>query len=179
MRKLRCGGVILALLVALIADSSAQPGRNPPAETQDNDAQRQQHESASDERGSAQSPFVVQPLPTPKSAEETAREQREAGEKRNSDWWTWLLSLLTFLAIAGQLIVLAFQAFYLRGTLLVTKAAADAASLNARALMRAERGYLFIQITAERVSKITRESGRWDKSEAMFNEETDTPSLGY
>jgi hypothetical protein len=57
--------------------------------------------------------------------------------------------------------------------------AADAASRNANAFMKAERGYLFIKINTETVAKIVSTYGRWDKSLSMFKDEVDTPSVAY
>jgi hypothetical protein len=59
---------------------------------------------------------------------------REAKEKANSDWWTWLLSILTVAALVGQGAILAAQAYFLRGTLKETAQAAEAAQRQGKIL---------------------------------------------
>jgi hypothetical protein len=88
----------LALLLVVVGDSPTQSQQSPSTESQQEQTQSQQPTTSADQRGTEQFPFVVQPLPTKKSAEETAREAREAKEKADSDWWTWFLSVLTVLA---------------------------------------------------------------------------------
>jgi hypothetical protein len=89
----------------------------------------------------------VQPLPTKKTAEITKQEKRDADEKNNSDWWTWLLSILTIVALFGQLIVFIAQAYFLKGTLEATAIAATAAKDAAEIIPNLERAYLFFSAT--------------------------------
>jgi hypothetical protein len=136
----------LLVLLALIGDSFAQSRRSAAPNRQQEQPTTQQQTTAPDKRGTEQEPFVVQPLTTKKSAEETERDAREAKEKTNSDWWTWLLNVLTVLALFGQFAILAAQAYFLRGTLKVTaasaKAAEDAAVVAREALNTTQRAFV-------------------------------------
>jgi hypothetical protein len=75
--------------------------------------------------------------------------------------------------------VAAIQARQTRISNREAKRAADAANRNARAFMSAERAYLFIQINEETASDIVSKYGRYNQSADMFDEELDTPSVGY
>lgn len=75
--------------------------------------------------------------------------------------------------------VAAIQARQTRISNREAKRAADAASRNAKAFMSAERAYLFIQINEETASDIVSKFGRYNQSADMFDEELDTPSVGY
>ena len=121
---------VVVLLLALSVHSWGHPRRSP-AKLQQEQAQTQQQKATPDQRGTEQSPFIVQPLAAKKSAEETANETRDAKEKANSDWWTWFLSILTVLALFGQLAVFIAQAYFLKGTLKATATAANAANVSA------------------------------------------------
>src|SRR5438552_811611 len=129
MLKPRHAVLGLALLLVVVWDSPTQSQQSPSTESQQEQTQSQQPTTSADQRGTEQFPFIVQPLPTKKSAEETAREAREAKEKTDSDWWTWFLSVLTVLALFGQLFVFVAQAYFLKGTLEATKTAAIGARM--------------------------------------------------
>jgi hypothetical protein len=124
--KLRCLAIALALLAAFAPDSWGQSKQSPQSQTQ-----TQEQKAATDLRGTDQIPFVVQPLPTKKTAEIARQEAREAKEKTDSDWWTWFLGVLTIIALFGQLAVFIAQAYLLRGTLVATATAAKAAQVSA------------------------------------------------
>jgi hypothetical protein len=113
-------------LAAFASDSWGQSKR-PPTKGQQEQTQSQEQKAAPDQRGTDQLPFVVQPLPTKKTAEIAEKEKREAKEKTDSDWWTLRLAQWTLLALFGQLAVFIAQAIYLRGTLEATATAANAA----------------------------------------------------
>ena len=127
MLKLHHGFLALALLLATGGDSLGKSHRTPAIKSDNNQTQSQKQTTAPDQRGTEQQPFIVQPLPTKKSAEETTRDAREAKEKTDFDWWTWFLSVLTVAALFGQAAILAAQAYFLRRTLNVTGQAAEAA----------------------------------------------------
>jgi hypothetical protein len=74
----------------------------------------------------------VQPLTANKSAEDNARDASEAEKKANSDWWSWLLSVLTIAVLFGQAIILAAQAYFLSGTLKTTAIVANATQRQSR-----------------------------------------------
>jgi hypothetical protein len=67
----------------------------------------------------------------------------------------------------------------MEASLTVNRIAADAANRSAKAFMRAERAYLFIQIKSETASDIVSKYGFWEKSVSMFDDDIDTPSVGY
>ena len=71
------------------------------------------------------------------------------------------------------------QARQMRASIREAARSADAASRNARAFMSAERAYLFIQINSETASDIVSKYGFWNKSVGMFEDDVDTPSVGY
>jgi hypothetical protein len=139
----------LVLLLWLIVDSWGQSQRPSPARSEQNQTQSQQQEAAPDQRGTEQLPLIVQPLPTKKSTEITAREARDTQEKRNADWWTWLLSLLTVAALFGQIMVLWAQAYFLKGTLDVTRTVAASAekssSVAERTLIITQRAFVSLK----------------------------------
>jgi hypothetical protein len=136
--RLRCLVIALTFLAAFGSDSAS-------ARTKRDQTQPQEQKAAPDQRGTDQLPFVVQPLPTKKSADVTEREKREADEKANSDWWTWILTVLTVVALFGQLAVFVAQAYFLKGTLKATADAANAAVVAADHIPRVERAYVFME----------------------------------
>ena len=113
--------LLLALIIAAFSSDSALP-----ASKKDQTAPQEQ-KAAPDQRGTEQSPLIVQPLPTKKTAEIAEKEKRETKEKFDSDWWTLRLAQWTLLALFGQLAVFIAQAIYLKGTLTATAEAASAA----------------------------------------------------
>jgi hypothetical protein len=128
--RLGCLAIALTLWAAFASDSWGQSKR-PPAKGQQDQTQSQEQKAATDQRGTEQFPLVVQPLPTKKTADIAKQEKRDADEKTSSDWWTWLLTLLTVVALFGQLAVFVAQAYFLKGTLKVTAIAAGAAKESA------------------------------------------------
>jgi hypothetical protein len=50
---------------------------------------------------------------------------------------------------------------------------------NTEALINAENAYMFVAVTHETASKVVSTFGRWDKSESMFADEVETPSVAY
>jgi hypothetical protein len=135
--------VALTLLAPFASDSWGQSKRHP-AKGQQEQTQSQEQKTAPNQRGTDQLPLIVQPLPTKKTADIAEREKRDAEEKANSDLWTWLLTLLTVVALFGQLAVFIAQAYFLKGTLIATADAAKAAVIAAQHIPRVERAYLFV-----------------------------------
>jgi len=118
-----------------------------PTKSQQEQTTAEQQKTTADQRGTDQLPLVVQPLPTKKTTDIAQHEAREAEEKANSDWWTWILSILTIVALFGQLGVFIAQAYFLWGTLKATAIAARAAKDAAEAVPRLERAYMLINRT--------------------------------
>jgi hypothetical protein len=162
----------LLLLTGIAIAQSQQP--DPPI-SEKNQTRSEQQKATPDQRGTEQKAFVVQPLTTEKSADETAR---EAKVKENSEWWTWFLGVLTIAALFGQLIVFIFQAYFLKGTLEATKNAALRAKDSADALMSAESASLFVIAQQDTVSEIAK-AGFYDKSESMWTQEINLPGIAY
>jgi hypothetical protein len=153
-----CLVIALAFVAATASDSwGQQKSKQPPAKSQQEQTAPQEQKAATDQRGTDKLPFVVQPLPTKKTAEIAEREKQETKEKTDSDWWTWLLTFLTVVALFGQLAVFVAQAYFLKGTLAATATAADAANLNAEAVISAERAYVFVEIERQYVMEIIRQ----------------------
>jgi hypothetical protein len=136
------GTILLIVLAAAFASDSWGQSKRAPAKGDQQQTQTQEQKAAGDQRGTEQLPFIVQPLPTKKTAELTEKENREAKEKSDSDWWTWLLGVLTIVALFGQLVVFIAQASYLKGTLKATAAAATAAVKAAEHIPTIERAFV-------------------------------------
>jgi hypothetical protein len=135
--------ILLVLAMLLIIGGAWGQSRPPPMTIrQQSQTQSQQQKTESDQRGTEQLPLVVQPLPTKKTAEERQRETNEAKDKINSDWWTWFLSVLTVIALFGQLAVFVAQAYVLKGTLEATKTAAIGSKTAAEHLPLIERAFI-------------------------------------
>jgi hypothetical protein len=68
------------------------------------------------QRGTENAPLVVKVLPTPKTAEEAARDEQDRSEKTSSNWW--LIKLTGALGLIGglQLLVFGIQAHRLKQT---------------------------------------------------------------
>ena len=134
----------IALLFSCgIALAQSQPN---PSVGEKNQARTEQQNTAPDQRGTEKQPLFIQPLSTKKSAEEGAREATDAKEKFNSDWWTWFLSVLTVVALFGQIAVLIAQTYLFKGTLQATEEAAGAAKVAAAALPIVEGAYVYPNI---------------------------------
>jgi hypothetical protein len=129
-------------------DVTAQPEQAKPESTQ--------QVPASDQPQAAQPPIIVNVLPAPKSEEERAEEAKERREKAELDrQLVKLTGELTFftaalfyatgaLAIATILLVaFAFrQSRDTQASIAIAKQSADAATLNAKAAVAAERAYI-------------------------------------
>jgi hypothetical protein len=150
--KLWCLVIALTFLAAFASDSLGQSKRVPTKGQQDQ-TQSQEQKAAPDQRGTEQLPLVIQPLPTKKTTDMAEHERRDAEEKYNSDWWSWLISVLTIAALFGQLVVFIAQAYFLRGTLRATAYAANAAKAAAEHIPHVERSYLFIVVNEETIRK--------------------------
>jgi hypothetical protein len=134
----------LALLLALTTDSLAQSSGTPAPKDQQDQAGAHQQTTSADQRGTEQQPLIAQQLPTQKTTESAARDAREEKEKAKSDLWTWLLNVLTVGVLFMQALILAAQAYFLRGTLKATENAALGAKNSADALIGAESARLLI-----------------------------------
>jgi hypothetical protein len=133
--KLRCLVTALALLAAFASHSWGQSKQ--PAQVK-----QAAQPTATDQRGTEQSPAIIKIIPSPKSVEETEVDRREREEKNKSDWW--LIKLTAALAIVGalQLLVFGYQAIQLKRTVEATKQAAEH-------IPRVERAYVFVTVNGD------------------------------
>jgi hypothetical protein len=176
--KLRCLVIALALLAAFASDSWGESKRTP-AKGDQQQTQAQKQKITTDQRGTDQLPLVVQPLPTKKNAEIAEQEKREAKEKNNSDWWTWLLGSLTIVALFGQLAVFIAQAYFLKGTLTATANTANAANLNAQGVIDAERAHLFVVVVRHDVSETIQAGNQGRHDPSIEKTKMQGPVLAY
>ena len=108
-------------------------------------------------------PLIIKEAPAPQAQKESAENAKEADSKTSTDlWMVWLTGILAFVAFL-QLIVFGLQARRLRQTIetmenlgekqstdmqasiAVATEAADAANLNAQAVIDTERPYIYIR----------------------------------
>jgi len=137
--KLRCAVIVLAFLGSFASDSWGQ-SKQPPQRTQ---SQATQQQPASEQRGTENSPVVVKVLPTQQNEEKAKADAKEHDEKQKLDRDTFRLSVATVVIIFLQLLIFAAQACFLWGTLKATANTANAANLNAQAVMDAEGAQIF------------------------------------
>src|SRR3982074_3010151 len=129
--KLRCLVVALALIVAFASDSwgQSQKPTPPPAETT-----QTKQAAKPDERGTGQSPFVLNILPTKESEEKAAAAAKHEDEKTENDrrlarftellfWATCALSVIALF----QLFVFGWQGIQLKRTVSTAKEATNLA----------------------------------------------------
>lgn len=133
----------VSLLCALSLSVAAAEQSKPPAprtrESKGNPPKSQpaanEAEPKQDQRGTKESPVIVQPLPVAKSDKETAQEQADREREATIQWWTVRLSGLTFFVLIVQSYVLwrqneimKVQSTIMTGQLSATESAAKTAS---------------------------------------------------
>jgi hypothetical protein len=80
-----------------------------------------QQSTTSEQRGTEEHPVVVKVIPTEKTAEERAVEEKDRTDKSSSDWWLVGMTGILALVGTGQGIVFAFQAIKLRDSVNITR----------------------------------------------------------
>jgi hypothetical protein len=117
----------LMLLAAFSSDSFGQ-SKKPPAPQ----AQPAQQQAAPDQRGTQNEPVIVKVLPAQDAEAKAEKDSAEQEEKRKLDRDTLFLTKMTVGIIFLQLLIFILQALYLRGTLIATTKAANAAESAAK-----------------------------------------------
>jgi len=109
-----------------------------------------QQQSASDQRGTEQSPLIVKTVNPPKTEAETNQDRQERAKKASHDGWFLVFTGLLVAVALLQLGALIWQGYSLKGSLKITREAANAAIVSADAaktstdnLMIAERAHIF------------------------------------
>jgi hypothetical protein len=162
---LKASQIAFLTILVLVADVWGQSQRNPKRGREGSQAQSQpkkaQQAPTTDQHGTDQMPFAVKIIPTKESEEKAANDTKDREEKMeldrklvqfNSDlaYYTKVLAWvagLQFLALIVQGVVFAL-------TLGATRKAANAADLNARAVIDTERPYIYIS----RIDPLLRDS---------------------
>jgi hypothetical protein len=110
--RLACAVLAVSLSIAPEVLSQSQPPS--PSTTKRRDQQQNkpaeaQQQPTTDPRGTNESPFVVNVQPTPKTNEETAKEQRKEQADASAKWWTIALGVVTGVVGLLQLVAIGFQ----------------------------------------------------------------------
>jgi hypothetical protein len=143
--------VLLFLLVCSISYAQSQQPSPTPRENS-NQVQEQAksapQQTATDQRGTEQSPIIVKIMESPKTQEEIQRDINERDEQTaNNRKLTYFTGGLAFVALL-QFIGIAIQAWFLRKSFIATKLAAEAAKTSAdvaeKMLTLGERAYLVV-----------------------------------
>ena len=114
-------------------------------------------------KGSRNSPFFVEVIPTPKSAKEQAEETEDREEKRSSDRWLVRWTFALFAATIGLILATLGLGYFayrqsrdMRESIDVASRSANEASRSAniaeRALTELERPWIFVQLSPRLVS---------------------------
>ena len=93
--------------------------RNPttkPRQSQQRQSRPAQEPTATDRRGTEQSPLVIKTLPTVKSKAETDQDTEDRDQKSSHDWWLVVFSGVLAVSAIFQLGVYGYQAKKLRET---------------------------------------------------------------
>ena len=108
-----------------------------------------EQQRATEAKGTANAPFFVEVIPTPKSAEELAAEATDRDEKKSADRWLvrWTASL--FFATIGLIIATASLGYFasrqmrdMKESIAASKTVADAALMQARASVSSMRAHM-------------------------------------
>jgi hypothetical protein len=174
MLRFRCLVVALALLATCASDSWGEskqpsPSRGKDSQPIETKPTKDQGAPAPDQRGTKAQPIIVDVVKTAPDENERKAERDERDKKSSNDWYlnffTALLALFTFLLVAtaiAQIVIFVRQLRLIRDSLGPAEkaansaaAAADAAKLNAQAVITAERARIYIQVGgAELIGKI-------------------------
>jgi hypothetical protein len=188
--KLRHAALALTLLAAFASDSWGQSRDASPqveAEQKANETPAGQSETKTQDSKVEIAPIAAPP-PSPnygddKRAAEASQNSKEAPE--GTEYWVYrgfkvkitdgLLVLFTF----GLVAIGALQAIFLGGTLTATATAANAAKLNAQAVINAERAHLYVIIKQHNVSDLISAAGGAKFSDAIAKDRMTPPTLAY
>jgi hypothetical protein len=164
MRR-ECLAIALTFLAAFGSDSWAEskqpsPSRGKDSQTVEAKSTKDQSPTASDQRGTKSQPIIVDVVKSAPDENERKTERDERDKKASSDWWlnffTALLALFTFLLVAAaiaQIVIFVRQLRLIRDSLgpaekaaNAAASAAEAANLNAQAVIDSEQAYIFVNI---------------------------------
>jgi hypothetical protein len=155
--------VALALLATFASDSwgeSKQPSPSRGKDSQPIETKPTKDQGAPDQRGTKAQPIIVDVVKTAPDENERKVERDERDKKSSNDWYlnffTALLALFTFLLVAtaiAQIVIFVRQLRLIRDSIGPAEkaansaaAAAEAAKLNAQAVITAERARIYIQV---------------------------------
>lgn len=132
---------LVALPLLYYPSPSGPKASNP----QQSHSEQSKQNIAGDPRGTEAEPFFIKALPTQKTAEEAAQEAQDRHEKATTDWWLMAFTGALFFATVGLIGatgVLGYFAYRqmrdMKESLAITRKAADAADLSARAAIGLE-----------------------------------------
>jgi hypothetical protein len=185
--RLRCLVIALALLSALASDSWGQ-SKQPPAQSK-----QATQPPVPDQRGTEQVPLAVKILPATDAKQRADKEDRERQEKAKVDEklafetqrladYTFRLALFTiflFCVAVAQAGLFVWQLLLIQNSARDTKVAADAAKLNALAVINAERAHLYVIVKQHNVSDLISAAGGTRFSEAIAKDRMNPPTLAY
>ena len=135
-----CLVIALTFLTANASDSWGQSKRPPQDKNQ---TQRTEQPTATDQRGTPQSPAIVKILPSEDAEAKAKQEAEDRAAKNRLDTNTIRLTIAAIVVAILQFIGISIQAYYLKGTLRATAAAAQAAIDAAALASQHERAYMF------------------------------------
>jgi hypothetical protein len=163
--RLRCLVIALTLLSTIASDSWGQSKQLPPSREKDSQTieakpTKDQSAAASDQRGTKAQPIIVDVIKPAPDENERKTERDERDKKSSSDWWlnffTALLAAFTFLLVSAaiaQIVIFVRQLRLIKDSLGPAEkaansaaAAADAAKLNAQAVVDAERARIYVEV---------------------------------
>jgi hypothetical protein len=122
--RLRCLVAALAFLAAFASDSWGQSKHSTPPR---DEAKTAQQATATDQRGTEQSPAIVKIIPTPKTAEEAEADRREKEQKDTNDIRLVVFTGLLFGVGFLQLLVFGWQGIQLKRSVSAAKEATNLA----------------------------------------------------
>lgn len=153
--------VFLLLLFCVSPINARSQGPSPSLGEKSKPQQQQtkanQQKTASDQRGTEQTPFVVKTVNPPKTEAEANQERKDRAKKASYDWWFLVFTALVACFALLQLGALIWQAYFLKGSLEITREAADTAKGSTNAakattanLIIAERAHIFAIIEPDK-----------------------------
>ncbi|WP_316229591.1 hypothetical protein [Bradyrhizobium sp. SZCCHNR1070] len=120
-------------------------------------SQASAHGTQNQPNGTVQSPYFVQVIPAPKSAQERADEAQDREEKKSSDWWLVRWTFALFAATIGLILATAVLGYFgwrqsrdMQDSIAVANRSATAAE---RALIDLERPWLFVHLSPHLVDR--------------------------
>jgi hypothetical protein len=139
MRRL-CLVIALAFLAVNASDSWGQSKALP---KDGKEAKRPDQPAAPDQRGTAQLPAIIKILPADDAQAKAKQDSEDRAAKNTLDTNTIRLGILGLAIAFLQFVGIGIQAWFLKGTLQATSAAAQAAIDAASLASQHERAYLF------------------------------------